>query len=631
MNFPRTLISAPARWREQRNRRDMEDMAKLIGPFVDEVFYLNAYPDVRGAGVDPAYHYAAFGWREGRDPSAHFSTDAYCARHPDIAAKGQNPLAHFLNSLATDADSKRALEDVIKVVSAEFDQDYYEAKYAEDLPEDCEPVAYFCTFGWQRGHDPNRSFSSSHYLTANQDVKNSGVNPFWHYLVAGRKEGRTPKSERCWQLDVLSKQPRLEQMKEDWSRTEAMPDLLDPSALREALEARAAGQDVLLSLSHDDYREVPGGVQLCIGHDETLARDAGLVHINLHPWQVLPTLADYGSDPILGLTVDGTSVGYARMSDIGDALSGVVLGELSLVCHHLIGHSLEGVIDLARAVGVTTCKLWLHDYFTICTSYTLMRNGVASCGAPDIGSNACTLCTYGAERAAQFDRFQHFFNEIDVHLISPSQVALDIWTEKSGLVASSVEVQPHVTLRKDTARWTHPQDFPDTYRIAFVGNMSAHKGWPVFEELRDRLSQDARFEFWVFNAMEQAPVEYKHAQAHAKSSDPFSTLNALQAAQIDLVLHWAEWPETFSFSTFEAIAAGAFVLTSDRSGNVARIVRRMNAGKVLGQPDQVYDLAANGGLEHLVLRARERRRSHHYQLEFSQMSVGSPKRKPVAA
>ena len=51
-------------------RRD----AALARPFFDAEFYRTEYPDVASGGMDPLLHYLDHGWREGRDPSAVFST-----------------------------------------------------------------------------------------------------------------------------------------------------------------------------------------------------------------------------------------------------------------------------------------------------------------------------------------------------------------------------------------------------------------------------------------------------------------------------------------------------------------------------------------------------------------------------
>jgi hypothetical protein len=67
-------------------------------PGFDADFYLAKYEDVRKAGVDPVKHYLEHGWKEGRDPSDHFSTEGYLNANPDVRASGQNPLVHFLNN-----------------------------------------------------------------------------------------------------------------------------------------------------------------------------------------------------------------------------------------------------------------------------------------------------------------------------------------------------------------------------------------------------------------------------------------------------------------------------------------------------------------------------------------------------
>jgi Cysteine-rich secretory protein family len=66
-------------------------------PNIDDAFYLSRNPDVAAAGMDPDEHYALWGWREGRDPSAGFSTSGYLAANPDVAAAGMNPLDHWIS------------------------------------------------------------------------------------------------------------------------------------------------------------------------------------------------------------------------------------------------------------------------------------------------------------------------------------------------------------------------------------------------------------------------------------------------------------------------------------------------------------------------------------------------------
>lgn len=65
-------------------------------PGFDEFYYHYWYRDTVKFGGSAALHYLVHGWREGRDPSAGFSTNGYLAANPDVVAAGFNPLLHFL-------------------------------------------------------------------------------------------------------------------------------------------------------------------------------------------------------------------------------------------------------------------------------------------------------------------------------------------------------------------------------------------------------------------------------------------------------------------------------------------------------------------------------------------------------
>jgi glycosyltransferase involved in cell wall biosynthesis len=61
----------------------------------DREWYLKSNPDVAARGIDPIRHYVVHGARELRDPSPIFSTQNYLLHNPDVAAAGINPLGHF--------------------------------------------------------------------------------------------------------------------------------------------------------------------------------------------------------------------------------------------------------------------------------------------------------------------------------------------------------------------------------------------------------------------------------------------------------------------------------------------------------------------------------------------------------
>ena len=61
----------------------------------DKRYYLETYPDVRAAKVDPIEHYLNHGWREGRNPSENFQTDFYLSNYISDFSRDICPLVHY--------------------------------------------------------------------------------------------------------------------------------------------------------------------------------------------------------------------------------------------------------------------------------------------------------------------------------------------------------------------------------------------------------------------------------------------------------------------------------------------------------------------------------------------------------
>lgn len=196
-------------------------------PLVDDLFYFARNPDVYAAHVDPDTHYAAFGWREGRDPNPLFSTSGYLAANPDVAAAGVDPLQHYdrygwhegretgqafsgKSYLALNPDVAAAGIDPLahyisdgqaegrfappgadgRGIAGAFDTAFYLANNPDVRAAGIDPLVHFLTIGWTEGRDPDAYFSTRGYLAANPDVAAAGIDPLVHYEVHGWTEGR---------------------------------------------------------------------------------------------------------------------------------------------------------------------------------------------------------------------------------------------------------------------------------------------------------------------------------------------------------------------------------------------------------------------------------------------------------
>ncbi|MGK7867798.1 calcium-binding protein [Falsiroseomonas sp. E2-1-a20] len=163
----------------------------LIPGFFDYAGYLAANPDVAATGLDAYQHYDAFGWREGRDPSAQFDTRLYLQANPDVAAAGINPLAHFLAN--GQAEGRQAADSFGLTVNG-FDRTFYLLANPDVAAVGMDPLAHYSQFGWREGRDPNAIFTTSFYRNANPDVATADINPLMHYNASGWREGRDPSA-----------------------------------------------------------------------------------------------------------------------------------------------------------------------------------------------------------------------------------------------------------------------------------------------------------------------------------------------------------------------------------------------------------------------------------------------------
>jgi hypothetical protein len=202
--------------------------------YFDTGRYLAQNDDVRRAGLNPLAHYLDYGEIENRAPSPHFDVAWYrrtyeipagtsCLAHylthrsgravnPNAgfdaawyAAEYQvpaeaDPFEHYLLHETPGADPGTDPSPEARAIrnSGLFDRLFYLAKYPHvEVPA----IHHYCALGW-RGEkcNPNELFDTAWYLSINDDVKEAGVNPLYHYIQAGEAENRRP----CENFDPAS-------------------------------------------------------------------------------------------------------------------------------------------------------------------------------------------------------------------------------------------------------------------------------------------------------------------------------------------------------------------------------------------------------------------------------------------
>ncbi len=640
----------------------LEEAYGVVATALDGAFYRTTYPDVVDAQSDPVRHYVASGWREGRDPAPWFSTEAYLRANPDVAQAGWNPLCHYLlcgrregreversaesdkyllsraregasprwtfdgltgPPAAADPLAEAAAEELRRrtLAASEFDVAFYLKHNPDVAKTDLDPLDHFMANGWSEGRDPNADFSIREYLDANPDVGAAGVNPFWHYLAAGRAEGRKLRADLGFRYEIINRLQPLETRVAAVAKASARLKLGTAAALAKGLAgARTALADLHVTFSHDDYTANTGGVQLCLQREDARIAALGRDHLHVYPAKPWPVVRVHGEAGALGVLLNGRPLGVYAPKTLAAALrraaAEVPAGTRSFAIHSLLGHNAAQTADILGALGLSRGFFWLHDFASLCAGYHLLRDDVEDCAAPPVGSMACGVCVYGPGRARHIAEHARLFERLALTVVSPSQPTLDLWRERSDCAAEAEVILPHATLVARGEAPKTPLDRP--LRVAYAGMPAAHKGWEVFRTLVERHGADPRYEFHHLGGRTVAGLPLTFHRVTVTEARPRAMQEAIEAAQADVVLIWPLCRETFSFTAYEAVAAGAAILTNPDSGNVAAFVQAEGRGRVLANEAALAVAFESGEVADL---ARARRRPQLYDLVFSGLSV----------
>ncbi len=76
---------------------------------------------------------------------------------------------------------------------------------------------------------------------------------------------------------------------------------------------------------------------------------------------------------LLGINLNGKYVATAEVNTILEVLRDINAEIVDVVIHHTMGLNLS-VISLILNLNNKKGKFWVHDYFSLCPSFNLMRN-----------------------------------------------------------------------------------------------------------------------------------------------------------------------------------------------------------------------------------------------------------------
>lgn len=540
-----------------------------------------------------------------------------------LSGKNLPDLLTFMKSLVTKAsptltgylDEISIKRQIRQIRSSQyFDEEYYLSQHADVRHSGMDPARHYLLFGGFESRNPSEGFDSKYYLEQHEDVKISGLNPLLHYVLFGQKEKR-PTIQIETEADTARKalgphrpgakraEDRLQTGKEEmtfedvvryYRSDKAFVPFSEPEKaqkLGSLIEESLQHPKFCLSISHDNFLTSIGGLQLYMADEAVFVADNGTSYIHLSPEKDLPNeVSIAGQDFLIHLNVDGEALGSFLAGETVAALLAVLSKREceAVFIHHLMSWDLKVVDHIVNQFSASEKVFFLHDFFSVCAQYNLLRNDKEFCGAPRIGSNACMICKYADMRKLLFPIMRSFIASHDFRIVGPSSVTADLWERYYPEYTTTII--PHVKLEKRKEQLPIKPDLSDRkLRLAFLGHPNPRKGWRVWRQLIDQNDLEKHYACYHFGSRYEKEKEtFVAVSVSAKNRHQMQEV--LEEYEIDVVLLWSIMPETFSYTLYESIAAGCYVLTHQNSGNIANKVLAGDNGIVLENEEELFDL-----------------------------------------
>lgn len=347
-----------------------------------------------------------------------------------------------------------------------------------------------------------------------------------------------------------------------------------------------------LSISHDSFQAFTGGIQTLIQDEGLRLKERGTSHVHLCPVERTNVFSTEPAKLSLILSVDGAAVGLVDGNDLVEALSALVRSGkrcASVQLHHTMNWTVPLLDRLLGAVGDAPKYFWIHDYYSVCEGYNLLRNDRAFCNAPPVDSNSCMVCKYGAARPPHLANFKRFFDRWNFEFLVPSQRAAEVWLREHGDRRNHLHVTPIYSLIPTGRGIVRKEPRGRKLKVAFPGIAYEFKGWSQWRKLVDVLNGNPHYEL-VHLGQKTEQLQYttfpeRYERVRSGPSNPHALPDALEREQVDIVFYCPIWPETFSLIAYEAHATGCWTLTIEDSGNVAAYISKEDAGRVFPNVD----------------------------------------------
>lgn len=257
-----------------------------------------------------------------------------------------------------------------------------------------------------------------------------------------------------------------------------------------------------------------------------------------------------------------------------------------VVINNLVGYSnslliLKLIIDLPISSSRITINI--HDFYCICSNYNLIGNDQTFC---NLKFENCKQCVRIANTNISPSQWREYWNKFLCEYCSEIRVfsssSADIIKRTFPLASNKIIIIPHYVPELRKARIAAH----DKLNIAVLGNIGAvHKGRNIVIKLAKYLESQSDIKLHCFGEFDNKYKDSIINNIIITGTYKVDDLPDLcEKFFIDIILIPSIWPETFSYTTSEAIMTGLPV-ASFNFGAQAEKVNQYNKGLILLQQD----------------------------------------------
>lgn len=345
--------------------------------------------------------------------------------------------------------------------------------------------------------------------------------------------------------------------------------------------------DFILSISYGNYLIQNGGTDKVIREHREMFNMAGFQYLFVFP--VVRRLRIGGrllSIRFWGLDIDSRLAGLFTFDNLICELMKYQERNrcAAIFIHHTWRIEENEVLRFCR-LNNALMFYYLHDFQSICDSRNFINGEGEFCGYGITGWECSKDCKYYGASRRNKEIFRHIMTATGSRIccVAPSESTKNIFEKTFSEYNGRFKV-----LRHQTTESNRKIDAPkgDVMKVAFIGAQNVIKGWEDYKKVIDRIRKPG-IELYYLGTGTDIPSGVKAVRVSVWEQGNTAMQDALQANKIDVVLLLSCWPETYSYTFFESLSAGCYILTYRSSGNIADQVTGRTCGKVFGNLEEL--------------------------------------------